>query len=255
MVPRVFAHIVRWWCLLAWLLTGAMAAELTEPPRVDALSSTSVVIRWSTEVPTGTRVHYGLEPNRLTKTAEGGVTSMHEITLIGLQPNASYFYSVGTARKLLATGRFTMSASPASNSSPASSSPIAKIQGLFNRWMGSDAPAPAANPVPAMERVPGSRQTWGNPASLADHFERHGADFGAKSADEYAAQAWQFRQRARAGELLVKIDEEGVQRVFDPATRAFAAYNPDGTTRTFFKPGRTDYFDRQPGRKVRTATP
>ncbi len=38
---------------------------------------------------------------------------------------------------------------------------------------------------------------------------------------------------------------------FDPKTRAFAAYNRDGTTRTFFKPNSRDYFDRQPGRPVK----
>jgi pyocin large subunit-like protein len=72
-------------------------------------------------------------------------------------------------------------------------------------------------------------------ASLPDHFARHGADFKAKDADDYARLAWEFLQRARSEGLPMKVDEEGVLRVFDPTTGAFAAYNRDGKTKTFFK--------------------
>jgi pyocin large subunit-like protein len=92
--------------------------------------------------------------------------------------------------------------------------------------------------------------TWGNPGSLADHFTRHGADFQARDAEDYAAKAWAFRQRALAGGLQMKLDGDGVLRVFDPATGAFAAYNRDGTAKTYFKPGSRDYFARQPGKPV-----
>lgn len=37
-----------------------------------------------------------------------------------------------------------------------------------------------------------TRESWANPRTLADHFARHGGDFGAKSADDYAAQASGF---------------------------------------------------------------
>lgn len=38
-------------------------------------------------------------------------------------------------------------------------------------------------------------------------------------------------------------------RVYDPKTNTFGAYNPDGATRTFFKPSaEADYFNRQPGK-------
>ena len=62
--------------------------------------------------------------------------------------------------------------------------------------------------------------------------------------------AWEFLQRAKAEGFLAKQDETGVLRVFDPKTGAFAAYNRDGTTKTFFKPGSRDYFARQPGRNI-----
>ena len=88
---------------------------------------------------------------------------------------------------------------------------------------------------------------WGNPKSLADHFARHGKDFGAKSADDYAKQASDFFRRSQADRLPTKIDADGVIRVYDPRSNTFGAFNPDGTTRTFFKPTSPTYFDRQPG--------
>lgn len=95
-------------------------------------------------------------------------------------------------------------------------------------------------------RLP-ARQSFGNPAKLDDHLRRHGGDFGAKSADDYAAQASDFLQRSQRQRLPTKIDADGVVRVYDPRSNTFGAYNPSGTTRTFFKPKSRTYFDRQPG--------
>jgi RHS repeat-associated protein len=90
--------------------------------------------------------------------------------------------------------------------------------------------------------------TWGRANTLADHFARHGADFGAQTADEYANMASQFFQNSQRAGLPTKIDSQGVIRVFDPQTGAFGSFNPSGTTRTFFKPPNPPaYFGRQPG--------
>jgi len=93
-------------------------------------------------------------------------------------------------------------------------------------------------------------RSWGNPSSLPDHFARHGRDFGARNAEEYALLAYQFLHRATVEPYLAKIDNHRVLRIYDPRTGSFGAYNPDGTTKTFFKPGRAGYFDRQPGRAI-----
>jgi RHS repeat-associated protein len=89
--------------------------------------------------------------------------------------------------------------------------------------------------------------SWGNPQTLARHFADHGADFGATSADQYAEMASEFLQRALSSGLPAKIDANGIIRVFDPATNTFGSYNPNGTTKTFFKPKSPTYFNRQPG--------
>lgn len=133
---------------------------------------------------------------------------------------------------------------------------LAAILGIS--WLaGQPGKAPPSSPAPvAVEgRVPiasagSARQTWGHIDTLADHFARHGSDFHARNADDYAAQAAAFLQRAKANGLPAKRDGDGSLRIFDPGTGAFGAYNANGTTRTYFKPGTPGYFDRQPGTPI-----
>jgi pyocin large subunit-like protein len=73
----------------------------------------------------------------------------------------------------------------------------------------------ATNKVDDVLRL-GTKDSWGNLNTLDDHFARHGADFGAASADDYARQASEFLQRPGT---LTKIDPKtGVIRVYDPVT-------------------------------------
>jgi RHS repeat-associated protein len=96
---------------------------------------------------------------------------------------------------------------------------------------------------------------WGNPRTLARHFRDHGADFGARTADEYAGLADDFLGQAQRGGLPTKVGPDGTIRAYDPATNTFGSFNPDGTTKTFFKPDPSvhgyptnlDYWNAQPG--------
>jgi pyocin large subunit-like protein len=97
--------------------------------------------------------------------------------------------------------------------------------------------------------------TWGQPKTLADHFTRHGGDFGAKTADEYVDMASDFLKRSQVERLPIKIAADGTIRVFDPKSGAFGSYNASGTTKTFYKPAPSqhklpsnlDYWNNQPG--------
>jgi pyocin large subunit-like protein len=71
---------------------------------------------------------------------------------------------------------------------------------------------------------------------LRGYFRDHGQDFGAGSQEEYARLASLFLQDAPRRNLPMKIDKDGIIRIYDPTTNTFGAYNPNGTTRTFFKP-------------------
>jgi pyocin large subunit-like protein len=100
-----------------------------------------------------------------------------------------------------------------------------------------------------------TEESWGNLKKLDKHFGDHGADFGARDASDYARQASEFLQQPGT---LLKVDGEGVIRVYDPETNTFGSYNPSGTTRTFYKPDpalhrhptNLDYWARQGGRPM-----
>ncbi len=237
---------VRAWCLI-WLAgpVSAWAAALLEGPNVEA-GTDGATISWATDVPTAARVRYGLHPNRLDQRAEGPVAARHAIRVEGLRAGTTYHYTVGSARGALATNSFVTTGRSGWKASEAgrSPSPVLGEDGSA-RGAGGGVGSPAAR-----AQAPPSRTSWGSPKTLADHFARHGRDFGARDAEDYARQAWEFRQRAIREGLPAKRDSDGVVRVYDPRTRAFAAYNRDGTTRTYFKPGRRDYFNDQPGRTI-----
>lgn len=107
----------------------------------------------------------------------------------------------------------------------------------------------------------GAADSWGKPETLPDHFRNHGADFGVATAEEYARIASDFFVESQARGFPTKIDSNGIIRVWDPATNRFGAYNPDGSTRTFYKPQprspsnprghryptNEDYWNAQPG--------
>lgn len=237
---------IQWFACVSVLLAGMVAhgVEIIGAPQVKAAAN-STTITWKTDVDCGTRLQYGLNAAQLNQKAEGAVSSAHQITLQGLAPGTAYHYSVGSARTLLATGTFTTTGdAPAAAPQPS----------VLRRVLDAITPGKKSEPTIHGTTVPPARQTWGHPDSLQDHFERHGRDFGSRSPDDYAAQAWLFLQRARAGNLPMKLDDtDGTLRVFDPKTRAFAAYNGSGKTKTFFKPDSSDYWQRQPGRVVKSA--
>jgi hypothetical protein len=172
----------------------------------------------------------------MVRRADGEQGVNHSAMLPALEPGTKWFFTVGTARVPLATNSFVV--------------PRKAVNEAANSTT-STATSPSIRADPP-SRAPPTRETWGYLPSLTDHFERHGRDFNAKDADEYARMAWEFQQRARAQGLPTKVDSDGVKRIYDPKSGAFAAYNPNGTTKTFFKPNSRNYFDRQPGVLVKS---
>lgn len=231
-------HLLLTWIIVA-IVGGSLshAVELIGQPQA-ATAATRATVSWETDVECGTRLQYGLNPAQLIQKAEGPVSRKHEVRLEGLVPGTTYHYSLGSARARLATGVFTtVGVAPAAAPQPAT----------MRRALPS-------TPQHAKPAAPPATKTWANLATLEDHFERHGRDFSSKSAADYAAEAWLFLQRARAENLPMKLDDtDGTLRIFDPKTGAFAAYNGEGRTKTYFKPGNPGYWQRQPGRQVRSS--
>jgi len=227
------------------VISGAWihAVDLVGRPQVVA-GKDSATISWKTDVPCGTRLQYGLTAAQLTQKAEGPVTAEHEVALSSLTSGKTYHYSIGSARQQLATGTFTTTGSTTAADAAAAPQPS-----RVRRVLDSILPTKKA----PKESAPPARQTWASIATLQDHFDRHGPDFTSQSPEDYAAQAWLHLQRARAEGLPMKIDPtDGTLRVYDPKTRTFAAYNREGRTKTFFKPQSPTYWQRQPGRLVKS---
>ena len=85
---------------------------------------------------------------------------------------------------------------------------------------------------------------WEKPETLARHYAEHGEGVGATSEEEYTRMAHEFYLNKK--QYQVKVDKEGITRVYDAARNLFGSYNPDGTTRTYFAPtGGQAYFDNQ----------
>ena len=79
-----------------------------------------------------------------------------------------------------------------------------------------------------------------------DHYEKHGAEFGSISREEYLRQAQVLRDSPAGGDILEVTRADGVITRFDRKTGAFLAFNRDLTIRTYFKPNDGErYFRRQ----------
>lgn len=219
-------------------LSSALAVELVGTPTIQA-SASNAVVHWVTDVAAGARIQ--VSPTAIVE-ADKTPDTQHTATLTGLQPGATYTVVIGSARVHLATNVFT-----AGGTATATKPVESKNNSVINTSLPPKVSA-------GVKTAPPTRKIWGNPESLPDHFARHGGDFHAKDAEDYARMSWEFLQRAKTDGLPAKVDEDGVLRVFDPKTGTFASYNRNGTTKTFFKPGSNGYFERQPGRDVNLKT-
>lgn len=104
---------------LLWILVAGLAASLARPvpahaqltarvlrgPYLQAGTPTSLVIRWRTDLPTDSRVHYGPAPGALgSQASDPALKTEHEVLLSGLAPATRYYYSIGSSLETLAGG-------------------------------------------------------------------------------------------------------------------------------------------------------
>jgi len=110
----------------------------------------------------------------------------------------------------------------------------------------------------AREAAPGPASagtaTSGFPASvgfadtrrLEEHYEKHGAEFGATGRQDYLRMAQKLRDAPAGGPILEAVRRDGVVTRFDRQTGAFIAFNANGVIRTFFRPNDGErYWRRQ----------
>ncbi|MBL8728494.1 MAG: hypothetical protein JNM25_08695 [Planctomycetes bacterium] len=107
-----------------------------------------------------------------------------------------------------------------------------------------DAPTTTTAPAPA---AAASTVGFTSRASWQAHFDKHGAEFGRITADEYLALAQQLRDAPPSADVLENVRaSDGVITRFDRKGGGFVAFHADKSIRTFFRPDDGEaYFRRQ----------
>ena len=92
------------------LLPGfGLAQTVTRGPYLQKVSSTTIVVRWRTDLTTDSVVFYGASSDNLNQSAvsASGVTE-HEVTVTGLAADSRTFYGVGDLVGLLSGGDISL---------------------------------------------------------------------------------------------------------------------------------------------------
>ena len=90
---------------------------------------------------------------------------------------------------------------------------------------------------------------WRSAEIFEDHYQRHTASFGKISKRQYTQKAFNFLEEAQKGKYPMKVNTNGLIRVYDKTTNTFGSYNPNGTIKTLFKPkDQESYWLKQPGK-------
>ena len=108
-----------------------------------------------------------------------------------------------------------------------------------------------STPAATVERSAITRPNVGfrSRAQFNEHFQKHGAEFGRVTQQEYLRAAQTLRDAPVGGAIEEIRRPDGTVSRFDRASGAFIAFNADGTIRTFFKPNDGEaYFRRQASR-------
>ncbi|MGE0131108.1 MAG: purple acid phosphatase family protein [Blastocatellales bacterium] len=88
-------------------------ATVTRGPYLQMSAPSSVVIRWRTNLAVNSRVGFGLSSSSLNQAvADATPATEHSVTLAGLQPNTTYYYSVGSSTGDLAGDYFITPPAP-----------------------------------------------------------------------------------------------------------------------------------------------
>jgi hypothetical protein len=124
-------------------------------------------------------------------------------------------------------------------------------------------PTPIVLSTPAAERTPNAVEHGGKASrqygkaigfrsrkNLAEHFDKHGREFGDVTLAAYLEQAQALRDASVSNRVLEIRRDDGVVSRFDRDSGSFLAFNLDGTIRTFFRPNDGErYFRRQAKRR------
>ncbi len=124
--------------------------------------------------------------------------------------------------------------------------------GTLNIKDGIENKEPIATALGTLQTVSGLKQfkglrtdnvgEWSNPSRLSKHVKDHGWQFRSTSAKDYTNKARKFYKEAIQNDYRIKVDKNGVTRIYDPETNTFGSYDKNGQIKTFFKPDKGKFY-------------
>lgn len=190
------------------------AVQITNPPRVENVTSDTAVIAWSTNVSSGTLVRYGTDAQQLTSTAEqpwGALT--HRVTIRNLQPGTTYFFQAESNQ-----GRGTGTKAPSNVMSFTTKGHRGAALPQGDSTSAADSVRVVAGPV-AQNITEHSARIWWESDRPSDAIVKYGTD--AQNLTEIKQKPW--------GDQAHELELSGLQ----PGTQYFVAVmNPDGRIRS-----------------------
>jgi pyocin large subunit-like protein len=115
---------------------------------------------------------------------------------------------------------------------------------------------PASTETRGAETRSDADKSWGTGIGFVDarrleeHYEKHGAEFGHITKQDYLRQAQLLRDAKVGGPVLETVRADRVATRFDRQTGTFIAFNPNGTIRTFFKPNDGERYYRRQAERI-----
>lgn len=83
----------------------AQVPLITRGPYLQSVTTSNIIVRWRTDVPTESRVRYGnTSGNLVFESAKPELVTEHSVTLPGLTPETRYFYSIAAGVQVLVGG-------------------------------------------------------------------------------------------------------------------------------------------------------
>jgi pyocin large subunit-like protein len=131
---------------------------------------------------------------------------------------------------------------------------LSRTKGALPPTLPTPASTTASTPPSGARTSTSSTVGFRSPARLAEHYGKHGREFGSISQAEYLQRAQQLRDAPVGGDIVEVVRQsDGIISRFDRRSGAFLAADPDGTIRTFFRPNDGEaYFRRQARRSPRS---
>lgn len=116
-------------------ITKVKSQKIVRGPYLQMATSTSMTIRWRTDVATASKINYGISLDKLNSSlSNNSLKTEHQITIDKLDPNTQYFYAVAGSNGVLQGDKdnFFITAPPIG------SEPVVKIWALGDMGMGTE---------------------------------------------------------------------------------------------------------------------